>query len=271
MIKSIEFPDLTFTSKEELFRCLKRNEERLIGLKKAKVYKSCEKGQFTFLNVDVSKLATAKASVEFKEDFIYPVISTTKYMDSHRDVHFDGCFNKTKKEQQGKVYYALDHDLKFNSIVAWPKDVNMFTAKLDWALVGKDYDGQTEGLIFEIAKDKIDRKDVLEAIVGRKSDFENSIRMVYHKIRLGVNSTDKDLKENKQYFDQRINDIANKEVAMELGYFWGVEELGIHKEGSLVVEGGSNDATSIITVDPAEANQNKGTRPVGSSKLYQLL
>jgi len=274
VIKAIEFPDSVFSSREDLFRALKRNEETLIGLKKAKVYKSCEKGQYTYLNVDFHKsTGSAKSSMDFKAENIYPVISTTRYMDSHMDVHFDGCFRKTVKEQKGKAYYALDHELRFDSIIAWPSDVNMVVANLDWSLVGKNYSGQTEALVFEISKEKVVRKDVLEAIENRKSDFENSIRMVYHKIRLGVNSDDKDLKENKRYFDERIDLIANKEVALEAGYFWGVEELGIYKEGSLVIAGGSNDATSIITVDdPAKANPNKEvTRPVGSYMLYQLI
>lgn len=271
MIKCIEFPGHTFGSKEEMFKCLKQHEGKLIGIKKSKVYKSCEKGQVSFLNLDTTKASTAKASVTFSPDNIYPVISTTKYMDSHMDVHFDGCFNKTKKEQQGKVYYALDHDLKFSSIVAWPKDVNMFTAMLDWSLVGKNYEGQTEGLIFEIAKANVDIPKVLEVLEAQKADFENSIRMVYHKIRLGINSNQKDLKENKDYFDSRVDLIANKEVAMEEGYFWGVEELGIHKEGSLVVAGGSNDATSIILPESEITVPTKGTRQEGSSKFYNLI
>lgn len=272
----IEFPGREFKTTEEMFSCLKQNEERLVGLKKSKVYKSCEKGQISFLNVDTEKASgSVKASVSFDPANIYPVISTTKYMDSHMDVHFDGCFNKTKKEQQGKVHYALDHELKWNSIVAWPKDVKMFTAMLDWGLVGKNYPGQTEGLIFEIPKDKIEIKSVLDAIEARKSEFENSIRMVYYKIKFAANSNQKDLRENKQYFDERIDLIANKDVAMESGYFWGVEELGIHKEGSLVVAGGSNDATSIIIAEEEESNkQIKGTRPDGSSKankFYHLI
>jgi hypothetical protein len=245
MIKCIEFPSQTFVDKESMFAELVKNEAKLVDLKKAQIYKSCEKSQFSFLNLD--KIAQdGLKGFEVKSGYVYPVISTTNYMDSHKDVHFNGCFGKTVKEQQGKVYYALDHELKWNSILSWPKDVKMFTASLDWGMVGKDYSGQTEALVFEIDKSKIRNKEVVEAIENKSADFENSIRMVYYKIMLGVNSENKDFAANKAYYDSKIELIANKDVVEKDGYFWGVEELGIHKEGSLVVAGGSNDATSII-------------------------
>ncbi len=247
IIKAIEFPNKNFTTKEELFSELKKNESELIELKKSNVYKSHEKGQFSFLNADKFTGDTTKGIFNAKENYIYPIISTTKYLDSHMDVHFNGCFSKTVKEQQGKVMYALDHELKWDSIIAWQKDVKMFNTYIDWSLVGKNYPGQTEALIFEINKESIVRKDVLKAIEDKSNDFENSIRMNYYKISLGLNSMDKAYDLNKAYYDSRISEIANREIAEDKGYFWGVEELGINKEGSLVVAGGSNDATSIYS------------------------
>jgi hypothetical protein len=176
---------------------------------------------------------------------------------------------KTAKEQQGKVVYALDHELKYDSIIAWQKDVRMFIAKMGWAVVGKSYEGQTEGLVFEISKDNIVRKDVLKAIEDKVSEFENSIRMQYVKMTLGMNSKNSDHKANKSYYDERIGLIANKEEVEADGYFWGVDELRIYKEASLVVAGGSNDATSIFSkelnepledthkqIEPAVVTQN---------------
>jgi len=235
---------MEFVSKEEMFKALKANEVKLISLKKAQVYKSCEKGQVSFLNL--GKIEGVTKADFAKSDCIYPVISTTRYMDSHKDVHFDGCFKQTASDQQGKVMYALDHKLEWDSILAWPKDVTMSVKSLDWSMVGKGYSGRTEALVFEIPKSAFTREDVLRSIENKSADFENSIRMMYNKITLGIDSSDKDLAQNKAYWDSRINMIANKEQAIESGYFWGVDDLKIYKEGSLVVAGGSNDATSII-------------------------
>lgn len=128
----------------------------------------------------------------------------------------------------------------------------MFIAKVDWATVGKEYEGKTEALVFEIAKDKFKRKDVLEAILNKSSDFENSIRMIYITLKLGVNSDNPEHKSQKEYYEKRKSEIANLEDVEKDGYFWGVEELRIYKEASLVVAGGSNSATSIFTKEDTE-------------------
>jgi hypothetical protein len=168
------------------------------------------------------------------------------FFDTHKDVHFDGCFKKTVKEQQGKVQYCLDHKLEWHSVIAWKEDVKMFTANIPWGMVGKDFSGETEGLIFEIQKEKIRLKDVLTEIENKTTAFENSIRMIYMSIKLGMNSNVKDHEEEKKYYDKRINEIANKDDVEKDGYFWGVEDLAIFREGSLVAAtGGSNSATSI--------------------------
>jgi len=255
IFKAIELPGQEFKTKAEMHLALKTNADKIIGIKKAQVHKSAEKGQLFSLNAPM-KTSTIKAGIEAKEGFIYPIISTTRYLDSHKDCHFDGCFTKTVKDQQGKIHYALDHEIKFDSIIAWPKDITMSVQSIDWSVVGKDYVGKTEALVFEINKDKIVRKDVLQAIESKVADFENSIRMVYHKIVLGIDSTEKGFEAEKKYYDERIGSISNKEEVEKDAYFWGVEELQIYKEGSLVVAGGSNDATSIFSKDLSEPSKD---------------
>ena len=85
-------------------------------------------------------------------------------------------------------------------------------------------------------------------------ELENSIRMQYVKVQMGIDSMDKMYAENKRYYDSRIGEIANADVVKEQGYFFGVEELKIHKEGSMVIAGGSNDATRIYT-EPTKVTQ----------------
>lgn len=269
MIKCIEFPSKSFATKDDLFKHLKTNEDALISIKKAEIYESCKKGQLSFISAEKAFEGVEIKNFRAKEGFIYPIISTTNYMDSHNDVHFNGCFNKTLREQQGKVMYILDHSLNYDNILAWAKDVRMFKSNIDWSLVGKDYEGETEALVFEIDKSKVRRKDVLMDIENKVADFENSIRMVYHKIKLAINSTNPDYAENKAYFDAKIDLIANKEKVDEIGYFWGVEELGIYKEGSLVVAGGSNDATSIYQRKEADELEDVTSKEEPTEEVTQ--
>lgn len=252
MIKSHYFPSRTFTSKEELFKALKDSEMDIIEFKTANVYKGCDKST-TIGKSHNTKEATKGIGFATKENYIYPIISTTRYMDSHDDVHFDGCFTKTVKEQQGKVYYCADHNLSLSGIIASKKNVEMMVEPVDWSIVGKKYQGQTEALVFAIDKAKITNQLALDMIES-DPELENSIRMQYVKVQMGIDSMDKMYAENKRYYDSRIGEIANADVVKEQGYFFGVEELKIHKEGSMVIAGGSNDATRIYT-EPTKVTQ----------------
>jgi len=253
MIKCVLFPNKEFATKDELFKELKANENKIIDLKKSVIQESLSKGQIGLLTLDKVDLTDTKFDI--KKGFIYPVISTTNYLDTHDDVHFKGCFDNTVKDQQGKVHYTSDHVLQLQNIIAWKDDVKMFVKEIDWSLVGKSYSGTTQALIFEIEEDKVINEKALELIKAKKQ-VENSIRMRYIHIKLAINSNDEDYIDNKSYYDLKIKEIANKEEAIERGYFWGVEELQIFKEGSLVVAGGSNDATAIIYENKQEPLEN---------------
>jgi hypothetical protein len=185
-VKIKELGDRTFKSKEELFSVLYHHQHDIIDCKKSQVYKSCEKGALLFNQLKVNEVN--KSLPNAKSGFIYPIISTTNYLDTHKDVHFSPCFNKTHIEQKGKVKYILDHKNTYDNVLAWSKDVNMLVQRIDWALVGKNYEGQTEALIFEIAEENFKRKDVLNDIKNKVEAFENSISMVYYKIFLALNS-----------------------------------------------------------------------------------
>lgn len=243
MIKSATFPDREFATKEELFKELKLNEKKLIDLKKATIQKSAEKGQlstFELLKNDES----IKEYIDAKDNYIFAVINTTKYLDSHDDVHMNGIWNKSVNEQQGKIFYIADHSLKINDVVAWNSDVEIMVKSLPFSFLGKSYEGNTEALIFAIDKNKIVHEGAKQ-IIENKRPVQNSVRMEYVKIELAIDDAQPDYAENKKTFDLYINEIANKDKAIEQGYFWAVTEAKISKEGSMVLFG-SNDVTPII-------------------------
>jgi len=255
-----------FDTLKGMHKALKANESKLIGLKKAQLLKSAEKGQVSLSGAYLKLNDTQKTVFEMKEDYIYPVINTTRYMDSHNDVHFDGIWKRTLKNGQGNIYYLDSHLSGIDNVIAWKEDVRAFTAMIPWQWVGKDYEGETQALIYEIAEDKIVKQSAIDAI-KEKREVENSVSMYYVVIKLAVNSDEKEFKVNKTYYDKRYPEIANKEVPDELGYFWGVEEAKINGEGSMVLLG-SNDATAILyniqdplkstpNIDPSKDTQKK--------------
>lgn len=241
MITSKDFPDITFATKEALFKALRENADKIIAIKRATVYKSIDKGDAN--SGFLTKFNDSEKAMPMKDGFIYPIINTTKYMDGHSDVHFDGIWTKSIKEQAGKLFYVLDHETKIKSVIAWPEDVNAMVKTVPWGFVGKDYEGNTEALVYEISKEKLVNADA-KKIIEEKRPVQNSVRMMYVKVQLGINSTAKEDVEYKKYFDSRIELIANKSAVIEQGYFWGVEEAKIVTEGSMVLRG-SNDATPI--------------------------
>lgn len=229
-----------FDDKDSMLEELAKYESKIVELKKAAI-KEADSLSILFIKDSDS---TEKSMSFVKEGYVYPVINTTNFMDSHGDVHFPNIWNKTLKEKQNKIFYVLEHKLSIDNVIAYPQDVRAFVKTMAWSELGLSYNGETQALIFEIPKDKI-KIDKIKDLFNDKISFENSVRMRYITISLAMNSENKDFAKQKKTWDDRINLIANKEEAERQGYFWAVDEAGIEKEGSLVLFG-SNSATPVI-------------------------
>jgi hypothetical protein len=239
MFKSIDL-DKEFATKEEMFAEVKANKENIIAFKKSIVYKSIDKGQ---LSVNKALIVATKGIIT-KENFIYPVINTTNFLDSHLDLHQKGIWSRSSKDQQGKIRYSLDHSTKVADVIAYPKDVNIQVIDTTFKELGLDYTGDTQALVFEINKDVIDNAEALK-VLNKQLPVENSVSMQYVKIELALNSEEKEYKAEKSLWDNRISSVANKEFAEEQGIMWIVTEAKIVNESSMVTQG-SNSATPII-------------------------
>jgi len=238
VIKAVEFKNKSFDTKEDLFKELKANKKELIGLKTAEVKHSAP------LSMSLNKLETTKGIDGLDKGFIYPVINTTKYMDSHNDVHFDGIWNRSINDQQGKVHYLINHELEVGKVIAYPKDVEVLVKDVLWKDLGADYSGYTQALIFKTNVFDYSNVDA-KKIIKEEIEIQHSVRMQYVKIDLAINSSDEDTIEEKAVWEKHINEIANKDEVIEQGYFWAVTEAKIYKEGSMVLSG-SNDVTPMI-------------------------
>lgn len=237
-----EFPDIEFDSKEELFTALKNNKDRIMKMKKASIKHSdsIQVPEFTKKDLTIKGIEISG----FDSDSIYPVINTTNYLDSHNDVHLNGLWNKSVNEQQGKVLYIVNHDLSIGSEIAYEKDVEMMLKDFKFSDLGYSSDMTTQALIFKVKKDNI-IMDLVKDRVEKKIPSQHSIRMQYVKLDLAIDSSEEDFKEEKRIWDKYIDTIANKESALDQGYFWAVSEAKIYLEGSMVVRG-SNDITPMI-------------------------
>lgn len=248
-----------FIDKESMFLELAKNESKIVELKKAAIKESDSISTFFALKENAAK------GLEFvKDGFVYPVINTTNFLDSHGDVHFPNIWNKSLKDKSKKIFYVLEHKLSIDSVVAFPNDVNAFVKMIAWKDLGFDFDGETQALIYEIAKDKIKIPRIKE-LLEEKTAFENSVRMRYITMNLAVNSNSPDLEKNKALWDERIEKIANFEKANDEGYFWAIDEASIEKEGSLCLFG-SNSATPIIYEAAASTSNKEAEKSLQTTK-----
>lgn len=239
VIKSVEFPNRTFNTKGELFTALKKHKDTIVQLKKAARVSDNTKAS---IPQDVEKEIIK--GIDVRDGHSLHVINTTKILDSHRDLHINGLWSKSIKEQRGKIFFLVNHDMGVGSVVAYPKDVKMRAINVSFKDLGVDYDGDTQALVFEVANDKI-RHTEAKHIIDNNIEIEHSIRMSYVKIELAINSDDADNKAEKQIWDKYYPVVANKEDADEVGYMWVVKEAKIISEGSMVLKG-SNFVTPMI-------------------------
>jgi len=239
-----------FDTQLDMFKALHANKEKIIGLKQSTVKNS--EGFTSNFGVDKDII---KSIDGLEKGFIYPVINTTKYLDSHLDLHLDGIWKKSVGEQQGKVYYALNHDLSIGKIISYPADVEMFTKMVAWKDLGRTYDGETQALIFKTNLSDYSNADARN-VIEKELPSQNSVRMQYVALTLAMNSDERKFVEERDTWEKHYAVIANKGVAEESKYFWAVSEAKIYKESSLVLEG-SNDATPIIYVKEAVLDTSK--------------
>lgn len=257
--------DKNFESKADMFAELKDRKEEVKAIKKATI-KMTDSIPMAHISKKDSANKALSPSQEIKAgDYVYPVINTTKYIDSHEDLHLDGIWNKSAKEQTGKTYLLINHELAVGKVISQPKDVEIMVKDLSWSELGrKDMEGSTEALIF---KSKLTEKSNRDGFSAYKDNdpVEHSIRMQYVKMELAINSDEEGYEAEKAEFDKHYPIVANKDRADELGYFWAVYEAKIHKEGSMVLAG-SNDATpTLYDIEPS----TKGTQTNEAAKALQ--
>lgn len=258
-----------FESKSEMLKELKARKEDIISIKRATVKYSDP--AIICLNV---KDNTTKEDDDGKDnspkigDYVFPVINTTNYLDSHGDVHINGLWDVSIRDQKNKLYYLINHNLEIGSVVGYPKDVEAYVKTLNWSDLGRSYPGTTQALIFKVLLTEKANKDALAILVDRQP-IENSVRMQYISMTLCINDNDPEFKAEYENFYKYLPVIANKEDAMERGYFWAITEAKIFKEGSMVLAG-SNDATPVLYEDDEKSKitfENEKKR----SPLYDSL
>ena len=243
MIKVLEFPNKEFQTKEELFKALIDNKKELVSIKKSAT-KNADAVSFGYLDTSI-KIDTNKEDVQSQMQNpeslnVKVVINTTNFLDSHGDVHINGIWNKSVKDNVSFLHLQ-EHEREFDKVIT--DSAKGYVQSMAWKKLGLPYEGKTEALIFESTIDKKRNEFMLNQYANGWVK-NHSVGMRYVSLELAINTEAEYDKEYKALWDEFYQVIANKETADERGYFWVVKEAKII-EGSAVVMG-SNSATPTL-------------------------
>lgn len=233
-----------FNTHEELIDYLVENKAALIATKRAEIKRAdavsfyapiiTEKGEELKaepkMAVDLLKQEAIKVKV---------VINTTNLMDSHRDVHMKGIWKQSLKQNKSFLHLQ-EHEAKFDKIIS--DNSRGYIKTYQWSELGYNFEGDTEALVFDSEIDKA-RNPFMFDQYAKGYVKNHSVGMQYIKMDFAVN--DERYEKEKQVWDKYIAEVANKDEAERVGYFWVVTEAKII-EGSAVVRG-SNYATPTLS------------------------
>jgi hypothetical protein len=275
MFKSVYLQDKEFSTKEELFAELKANKDLIIDAKKSEIYKSCDKGQsIVSKSLDLLQFSEQNKAIKIDDNFYYFAVNSTRILDSHDDLHVDGIWKKSVQEIQGKNYFVEDHELEISKVITRKEHIEIFTAKVPFSLIGKSYQGNTEILVYKIAKNQIKNDKVKEWLESGDS-IECSVRMQYVTILLALDSNNPEDATEKKNYDDYVDLIANKSDFEYIPYFFVIKEAKNVKESSLVPFG-SNSSTGVIQnkiekEEPSEDTQDTTEPTIEVTQKNELL
>jgi len=255
-----------YRDKKELFAFLIENKDRLITMKKSAIKYADSMPFMIPVNhlADKEKIYKANQPIARPGDQIrvLAAINTTRFMDSHDDVHIDGLWDKSLRENK-IIMHLQEHAMQYDHIIADGEELKAFTKYYDWKDLGYDHEGQTQVLVFDSTV-KRDRNKFMFDQYAKGYVKNHSVGMQYVKLLLAVN--DEEYKEEFAAWNEFFDSIANKSLAEEKGYFYPVKEAKVI-EGSAVPVG-SNRVTPTIdnNVDGSEPFNNTLNEPDDSTQ-----
>lgn len=267
MIPNFENKDelLAFLNKE-----MKGDKARLHAMKRA-TFKKADAVHYRYAPASKTEatkdIGVVPADGEDKGALIVKaVINTTNIMDSHDDVHIPGIWKKSLSESK-LIYHIQEHEMCFENVIS--DDVNAYTKSIAWKDLGQNYDGKTQALMFDSTLTP-DRNPFMYDQYAKGYVRNHSVGMRYVKLLMCYNSKDKLWAEEKQNWDDYIDQVANRQMAEEKGYFWAVLEAKLI-EGSAVLVGSNPITPTLTTTEAGKATSTEIEPPQGTQQNNQFL
>ena len=243
-------------TRKEIIKGIIKDQDRLKGLKRA----SRKFADGSIVGAKPFKIDANKAELpEDTEDIIYRTIiaNTYNYMDSHGDVHLNGTFTKSIKENKNQLYLK-DHKMSVDHIAG--QVLKAYEVSGTFKDFGFDSDKETQALLKDVAIYKDDDETFFN-LMKRGQINQHSVGMQYIKIELAAD--DPDYPEEYKLYTEILPKIANFEEVEKIGYFWAVREAREFETSAVTL--GSNDLTGIYDANGVKT-QSKEAAEEGTLK-----
>ena len=181
------------------------------------------------------------------------IINTTNVIDSHKDLHIPGLWDKSLNENK-RVLHLEEHKRGFANIISKGEDLKAYTETVTWKSLGFDMEGKTEALTFDSNIRKNQHAFMHEQYAKGYVD-EHSVGMQYVKMATCIN--DEDYPVQKENWDKYIKLAANPEVLGKEKLFWAITEAKVIEGSAVPLGSNSFTPTQSIKQEPTKEETNK--------------
>lgn len=241
-----------FKTKKELFDHIVENEEFILEEKMATIKNADGVGFVVPVDKQFNTDKSTPNSILEKEVIeVVAIINTTNIMDSHKDVHIPGLWDKSLNENK-RIKHLQEHVRKFDHVISDKDDLKAYVKNYTWKELGYDAKGKTQALVFE-SKVRKERNPFMHEQYAKGNVDNHSVGMRYVKMVTCIN--DEDYGAQYEAWEKYFPQVINSEEAEKSGFFWAVTEAKC-LEGSAVVDG-SNFVTPTTSVKDIETTSEE--------------
>jgi hypothetical protein len=242
----------SFDTEKDYLDFIVENEKLVIDTKKSIIKEADGFGGMPTIQKDIN--ATKNSDANATEILVKVVINSCNILDSHKDVHVEGIWNKSLKENGKSILHLQEHGRKFRDVISRGNDLKAYVENVTWKSLGFDMEGSTQILGFDsLVKQSRNAEMFKEYSEGNVT--EHSVGMQYIKMVTCINNEDYPVQ--KENWDKYAPVVANKKALEQTKVFWAVLEAKAI-EGSSVLFG-SNSFTPTRKFEEPTPVETKDT------------
>lgn len=246
---------------QERFKYLRDNEKALKAEKVASIKKTTGYSSFEEVKISADKEAGENDADNLTIDI---AANTCMYIDDQYDALAVGAATKSINENigRGMIYFLKNHGRRTDDIVGDILEAGYKRVRMTINGTEKDVDAlvvkgcarrRRDAKTFDLYKDRLIK--------------QHSVGIQYVKLSLAINDpTDT---EHYKTWTATYDQILNKEVADELGFYWYVTEFKFYEVSAVLW--GSNDLTPVIEPLESTREDSRKDSTITKEELQNLL